>query len=135
MAGKFLEQIMAENDLGMDANNLYREEVYSDRRAGTIRVLTPVTREGLTDMTRKAAFVGEAQILTPVGALPIVFEIEAASVGEAADKFAEGAKAAVARTMEELQRMRREQASGLVIADSLPGGMPGAPGGGKIQLR
>jgi hypothetical protein len=115
-------------DLRMDAANLYREEIISDRGgAGTIRVLTPVTREGFADPSRKIQYVGEAQILTAVGALPIAFEIEAASLGEAADKFADGAKVAVEQAVRELREMRREAASGLVIADQMPGG-------GRIQM-
>jgi len=114
-------------DLRMDAANLYREEIISDRGAGTIRVMTPVTRDGTVDPRRKTVYVGEAQILTPVGALPIAFEIAAESLGEAADRFAAGAEAAVEQTMRDLQQMRREAASGLVIADQMPGG-------GRIQM-
>ncbi|MCK7496143.1 MAG: hypothetical protein MZW92_38305 [Comamonadaceae bacterium] len=68
-------------DLRMDSANLYREEIVSDRGAGTIRVMTPVTRDGAVDPRRKTLYVGEAQILTPVGALPIAFEIAAAVAG------------------------------------------------------
>lgn len=114
-------------DLRMDAANLYREEIISDRGAGTIRVMTPVTRDGTVDPRRKTIYVGEAQILTPVGALPIAFEIPAESLGEAADRFAAGAQVAVEQAVSELQQMRREAASGLVIADQMPGG-------GRIQM-
>ena len=114
-------------DLRMDAANLYREEIVSDRGAGTIRVMTPVTRDGAVDPRRKTLYVGEAQIFTPVGALPIAFEIAAESLGEAADKFAAGAQVAVEQAVNELQQMRREAASGLVIADQMPGG-------GRIQM-
>jgi len=114
-------------DLRMDAANLYREEIVSDRGAGTIRVMTPVTRDGAVDPRRKTLYVGEAQIFTPVGALPIAFEIAAESLGEAADKFAAGAQVAVEQAVSELQQMRREAASGLVIADQMPGG-------GRIQM-
>lgn len=114
-------------DLRMDAANLYREEIVSDRGAGTIRVMTPVTRDGAVDPRRKTLYVGEAQILTPVGALPIAFEIAADSLGEAADKFAAGAQVAVEQAVSELQQMRREAASGLVITDQMPGG-------GRIQM-
>src|SRR5438552_10642039 len=47
----------------MDAENLYREEIFTDRRVGTIRFLTPVTKEGLVDPSRKALYVGETQVL------------------------------------------------------------------------
>src|SRR4029453_5425242 len=63
---------------------LYREDVYTDRRMGTIRVMTPVTGEGNTDLTRAILYVGETQILTSVGALPVVFDIEAKPLSKAA---------------------------------------------------
>lgn len=117
-------------ELKMDADNLYREEIFSDRGNGTLRVLTPVTAAGAPDPARPVQYVGEAQILTPMGALPVAFEIEAATIGEAARKFGAGARVAVEQTLAELQKMRREAASGLVIADQ----MPPAMGGGRIQM-
>ena len=39
----------------MDAANLYREEIFSDRRVGTIRLLTPVTAEGATALVAGTA--------------------------------------------------------------------------------
>ena len=72
------------------------------------------------------------QVMSNVGALPIVFEIEAANVGEAASRFGALAKEAIERTMRELQEMRRQAASSIVIPQ---GGVPNlGGGGGKIQL-
>jgi cobalamin biosynthesis Mg chelatase CobN len=104
----------------MDSSEIYREETYTDRRVGTIRCLTPVTAEGTADATRPVLYVGQAQIMTPMGALPISFDLDAASLGAAIAKFGEAAELAVQQTMRELQDLRREQASGLVI--------PGAAG-------
>ena len=75
-------------ELKMDPANLYREEVFTDRKVGTIRVMTPVKNDGSTDAGRKVIYVGETQLMTPVGALPLAFEIEASSLGDAAAKFA-----------------------------------------------
>ena len=126
-------------DLRMDPASLYREDVYTDRRMGTIRVLTPVRTDGSADLGRSVLYLGEAQILTPVGALPLTFEIEATSLGEAADKFAAGAAVAVERAVSELQEMRREASSPIIIPDRVvppglggPGGARG--GGGRIQF-
>jgi cobalamin biosynthesis Mg chelatase CobN len=104
----------------MDSSQIYREETYTDRRVGTIRCLTPVTAEGTADATRPVLYVGQAQIMTPMGALPISFDLDAATLGAAIAKFGEAAELAVQQTMRELQDLRREQASGLVI--------PGAAG-------
>lgn len=125
-------------ELTMDPASLYREETFTDRRVGVIRVLAPVTKEGLTDPSRKVLYVGEAQLLTPVGALPLTFEIEAGSLGEAAQRFAAAAKVAVERAVLELQEMRREATSPIIIPDRIPpdlGGGLGEPRGpGKIQF-
>jgi len=71
-------------------------------------------------------YVGETQVLTPAGALPIGFEIGAGSLEEAAEKFGPLAKEAIERTVKELQELRRQAASSIVV--------PGAPGAGKIQI-
>jgi hypothetical protein len=125
-------------EIKMDPANLFREDIFTDRRAGTLRVLTPVTRDGSVDDSRPIAYVGEAQLMTPMGAIPLAFQIDAASLGEAAEKFSAGAKVAVERAVRELQELRREQASSIVIPEGMPpglaGGMGGGMGGGKIKL-
>jgi hypothetical protein len=125
-------------ELRMDPANLYREEIFTDRKMGTIRRMTPVRPDGSPDDKRKETYIGEAQMLTPVGALPLVFEIAASSLQEAAEKFAPAAKVALDRAVKELQQMRREAASSLIIPDAgatAALGTPGAvPGGGKIKL-
>ena len=128
---------MAENmpELKMDPANLHREEVFTDRKIGTIRVMTPVGKDSAADAARKVLYIGETQLMTPVGALPLAFEIEAGSLGDAAQKFAEFAAVAVERAVRELQEMRRQQSSSIVIPEVMPGGF-GGPGGlpGKIKL-
>lgn len=122
-------------DLSMDPAELYLEEIFTDRRVGTIRRLTPVDGQGAPDRAQPVTYTGETQVVTPVGTLPIAFEIEAASLGEAAEKFGELAKQAIERTMKELQEMRRQAASSIVVPQGgLPPGIPGMPGGGKIQM-
>jgi hypothetical protein len=127
------EPIAAE--LKMDPASLYREETFTDRRIGTIRVLTPVKVDGLIDASRRTLYLGEAQILTPGGVLPLAFEIEAGSLADAVEKFAPAAKAAVERTVRELQELRREAASSIIVPDRIPpglGGPGGARGGGLV---
>jgi hypothetical protein len=121
------------NEIKVDPKQLYLEEIFTDRRVGTIRRLTPVNKEGARDQARAVLYVGETQVLTPAGALPIAFEIGAGSLEEAADKFGQLAKEAIERTVKELQELRRQAASQIVIPQ---GGMPpmGGAGGGKIQM-
>ena len=89
----------------MDPKSLYREEIITDRKVGTIRVLTPIKSDGSSDASRAITYIGEAQLLTSVGTLPINFEIEAQSLDEAVKKFAEVAKDAVERTVKDLQEL------------------------------
>jgi hypothetical protein len=108
----------------MDSTQLYREETFTDRRVGTIRQLTPVTADGSPDVARPTLFVGQAQVMTPMGAVPINFELEATTLSAAIAKFGEAAEQAVQQTMRELQEIRREQASSLVIPDAAGGALP-----------
>lgn len=118
-------------DPRFDATNLYREEMYTDRRVGAIRVLAPVKSDGTADAARPTLYVGQISVMTPMGTLPISFEIPGTTLAEALDKFAEGARAAMDDTMQELQQMRREAASSIVIPE--PGAVP-APTGGRIRM-
>src|ERR1700676_1934008 len=108
----------------MDSTQIYLEETFTDRKVGTIRRLTPVTADGAADAARAVIFVGQAQIMTPMGAVPISFELDAASLKLAIEKFGVAAEQAVQQTMRELQDIRREQASSLVIPDAAGGGLP-----------
>lgn len=128
----------AQNDLPdvrLDPAAMYREEIFTDRRAGTIRRLTPVTLDGATDSSRPVLFSGQTQLLTPAGVLPLVFEIEAATLAEALQKFPEGVKVALEQAIDEAREMRREAASRIVVPEVGAGAIgPGPAGGGKIKF-
>jgi hypothetical protein len=122
-------------DIQLDANALYREDVFTDRRAGSIRRLTPVTTDGATDASRAVLFSGQTQLLTPAGVLPLGFEIEAATLDEALRKFPDGVKIALEQAIDEAREMRREAASRIVVPDVGGGVGPGpVAGGGKIKF-
>lgn len=126
-------------EVHLDPAALYREEIFTDRRAGTIRRLTPVTVTGATDAKRPVLFSGQTQLLTPAGVLPLVFEIEASTLEEALAKFPEGVNVALEQAIEEAREMRRESASRIVVPDVGAGaGLgpgQGPAGGGKIKFR
>jgi len=124
-------------EAAMDATALYREEIITDRRIGTIRMMVPVKTDGSADTARKTLYSGEAQIMTNMGALPVTFDIEADTLADAVANYGDAARAGIERTMRELQELRRQQSSGLIVpppgaASALTGG--GLPGGGKIQM-
>jgi hypothetical protein len=122
-------------DIEIDAKGLYREELYTDGRAGTVRRLVPVTADGSPDTAREVLFSGQTQLLTPGGVLPLSFPIEATTLEHALQKFPAAVKAALEQAIEEAREYRREAASRIVVPDV--GGGPlggGIPGGGKIKL-
>ncbi|HKT74562.1 MAG TPA: hypothetical protein VJQ47_16860 [Steroidobacteraceae bacterium] len=129
----------AQNELPevkIDPADLYREEIFTDRRAGTIRRLTPIKVDGSTDGARAVLFSGQTQLLTPAGVLPLVFEIEAKTLEEALSKFPAGVKVALEQAIDEAREMRREAASRIVVPEVGGGGIGPAPGagGGKIKF-
>jgi hypothetical protein len=123
-------------EIAMDATSLYREETFTDRRVGTLQVLTPITPAGTADAARPVLYVGQTQVLTPAGALPLSFEIPATTLADAVEKFGDAAKAALARTMRRLEELRREQASSIIVPGSGAAAGPAGPGGlGGGRLR
>ena len=122
-------------NLTMDADGVYREDVFTDRKVGTIRCLTPVKSDGAPDAARPTLYIGEAQIMTPMGALPVSFEIDGTTLAEAIANYADAAKEGIERTVKEIQEMRRQAASSIVLPGQGGGLPPGAlGGGGKIQM-
>ncbi|MDX6771031.1 MAG: hypothetical protein SF051_15985 [Elusimicrobiota bacterium] len=119
----------------MDAQDLWREEVFTDRKVGTIRRLTPVKADGAVDPSRKSVFVGEAQLMTPAGALPLSFEIPGDTLEAAVAGYGPAVQLAFTETMEELKELRRKAQTSIVTPSS-PGGLGGAglfgPGGGAL---
>lgn len=120
-------------DMRMDAADLYREEIFTDRQVGTVRRLIPVKVDGTPDDKRPVSYIGQTQMLTPLGALPLSFEINATSLEEAIRLFGDAAQQAAERTIDELREMRREAASSIVLPEAGMG-RGGIPGGGKIQF-
>lgn len=122
---------MAENiqepEIAMDGESLFKEEVFTDRKVGTIQRLTRVDANGDPVAGGEVLFVGQTQLMTRAGALPLSFEIDASDLTEAAGKFAEGANQAMEDTVKRLEEMRREQASSIIVP-----GADGAAGPGGL---
>ncbi|MDH3520173.1 MAG: hypothetical protein OEM49_06900 [Myxococcales bacterium] len=118
-------------DLRVDTSKLYREEVYTDLRVATLRLLVPVRPDGTRDETRKPLFSGQTHLMSQAGPVPVECAIEAETLEEAAAQFPEAIKEAVERLVEEAKELRRREASRIVVPG---GGMPGGgiPGGGIL---
>lgn len=123
-----------EMEIKMDAESLYHEEVFTDRRVGTIQRLTPVDADGNPTAGGEVIFVGQTQLMTRGGPLPLNFEIPAATLAAAAENFGDGANKAMEDTFRKLEEMQREQASSIIVPDGTPGAGGMGGGGGKFQM-
>ncbi len=117
-----------EIEITMDGAILFKEETFTDRRVGSIQRLTQVDDEGHPVDGGETIFIGQTQLMTRAGPLPLSFELEASNLAEAAKKFAVGANQAMEDTVKKLEDMRREQASSIIV----PGAE--APSGGQFKL-
>jgi len=126
----------------MDTTQLVREEVYTDQRVGSVRVLIPVQADGQPDADRSTSYFGQTQVMTQAGPLPLSFELPGTSLNEAIEGFPAAAEKAIEEAVEEIKRLQRDQASSIMVPGQGGGGMGdltggnsgGMPGGG-IKLR
>jgi hypothetical protein len=113
----------------MDAAALYQEEMFTDRKIGAIRRLTPVKSDGSVDDSRPVLFLGQAEIMTNMGPVPINFEIEGKTLAEAVAGFGAAAAVGIERTVPStptpLAPFQRMPASKWCIAG--PQALKGAP--------
>src|SRR5262245_32157248 len=121
-------------DPAMSADALYREDVYTDQRVGTIRRMAPVKSDGSDDPSRPLIFVGQATVMTPMGSLPLSFELPAKTLAEAVAQFGPAAQQAIEDAARELQELRRQAASSIVIPEGGAASLKGMGGKGGIQM-
>jgi hypothetical protein len=125
-------------EITVDTANLHREEVFTDLQAASVRRLTPVKADGSDDRGRDVIYIGETNLMTQMGPLPVQFPIEAKSLDDAFSQFAEGVKGAIERLNERAKEMAREESSRIVVPGTAPPGLGGAgapggrPGAGKF---
>lgn len=110
--------------LKVDRTNLYREETLTDLKVATLKQLIPIHVDGSRDLGRKVQFLGETQIMTQMGPLPVQTQIEAATLEEAMDRFPEAIRLAVDEMLNEAREMQRRELSRIVV--------PGAETASKI---
>jgi hypothetical protein len=118
----------------MSADSLYREDVFTDQRVGTVRRMTPVKSDGSDDPSRPLVFVGQATVMTPMGSLPLSFELPASTLAEAVSQFGPAAQHAIEDAARELQELRRQASSSIVIPEAGAASLKGMGGKGGIQI-
>jgi hypothetical protein len=121
-------------DAQMSADSLYREDVFTDQRVGTVRRMTPVKSDGSDDPSRPLIFVGQATVMTPMGSLPLSFELNAKTLAEAISQFGVAAQQAIEEAAREIQELRRQAASSIVIPEAGSAALKGMGGKGGIQI-
>lgn len=114
----------------VDTNNLYREESFTDLKVASIRRLTPVKTDGSPDNSREPIFMGQTQVMSSMGPLPVQCKMEAKTLEEAMQKFPEALEQAVQQMVEEAKEMRRQESSRIVVPTAQSGGGMMPPGGG-----
>ena len=103
-------------DIKINADNLYREEAFTDLTFATIRRLTPVKIDGSIDESREAIFTGMTQLMSPNGPIPVQCLIEGAkNLSEAAAKLPEAIEKSVQAMIAEAEEMRRQEASKIIV--------------------
>jgi hypothetical protein len=118
----------------MSADSLYREDTFTDQRVGTVRRMTPVKSDGSDDPSRPLVFVGQATVMTPMGSLPLSFELPARTLAEAVSQFGPAAQNAIEDAARELQELRRQASSSIVIPEAGAASLKGMGGKGGIQI-
>ena len=117
-------QVQPLSEIKLDDTNLYREEVITDLRVGSLKQLTPITKDGERDLARPMVFVGETQLMSQVGPLPVQARIEAENLQAAIDRFPAAIQTAVEAMIEEVKELQRKEMSRIVV--------PGADATSKI---
>ena len=118
----------------MSVDSLYREDIFTDQRVGTVRRMTPVRSDGSDDPARAVIFIGQATVMTPMGSLPLSFELPAKTLAEAVAQFGPAAQQAVEEAARELQELRRQASSSIVIPEAGAASLKGMGGKGGLQL-
>ena len=96
-------------DFSIDRSNLYQEEIFTDLKVGSIRRMTPVKPDGTPDKTRRILFLGQTQVMTPSGPVPIQNVIKVKDLQQAFKQFPEVMKDAMEQMVEELKKLQEQQ--------------------------
>jgi len=105
-------------ELSVDANNLYREESYTDLKVASLKRLVPITATGEPDPAREPRWIAQTQLMSQVGPVPVSCLIDAKTLQEAIAKFPDAVGRAVEEMIEEARELQRSEASRIVVPDA-----------------
>ena len=96
-------------DFTIDQSNLYREESITDLKVASIRKMVPIKADGTEDTSRSPVFIGNSQLMTPEGPLPIQAKLTATTLEDAMKEFPQAMKKSLDETIEHFRQMQQEQ--------------------------
>jgi hypothetical protein len=96
-------------DFTVNKSGLYREVMFTDLRAASIRKLVPVLADGTDDKSRSVIFIGATQLMTPDGPLPIQTKLAATTLEQALDEFPNAMQKSLEEVVDEIRKMQQEQ--------------------------
>ncbi len=126
------------NQIQVDENNLYREELITDLKVASIRKLVPIRSDGSPDDQRSVIFSAQTHVMSQMGALPVNCPLEAKTLADAIREFPSAVKKGVERMIEEAREFQRQEAGRIVVPRgggmAGGGGMGGMPGKGPGSI-
>jgi hypothetical protein len=96
-------------DFTVDRANLYREETITDLKVASIRRLVPIKPDGTDDHGRTEIFMGQSQVMTPDGPLPLQARLPANNLSEAYEGFHGAMQQALSEMIQQLEEMYRQE--------------------------
>ncbi|MBW2713371.1 MAG: cytoplasmic protein, partial [Deltaproteobacteria bacterium] len=84
-------------------------------KVASIKQLTPIKVDGERDESRPIMFIGQTQLMSQMGPVPVQCDIEAENLEEALGKFPAAVQVAVEKMIEEAREMQRQEAHKIVI--------------------
>ena len=93
----------------VDTNHLYREETFTDLKVASIKVLTPINLDGSEDQSRTPVYVGNTQLMSPEGPVPLQSSFEANNLEEALTVFPDAMRQALTEMVEKIKEMQQQQ--------------------------
>lgn len=111
-------ETMQRPEFKVEKENLYQEEYFTDMKLATIRRLTPVNQDGTVDQTRSIVFVGQANLMSEAGPIPISTMISAQDLPEAIQNYPQAMNQAMEKIQEEIRKYQQENQSSIASAES-----------------
>ena len=95
----------------VDANNLYREETYTDLKVASFRQLLPVKVDGSPDTSREPIIMGMTHVTSQAGPVPVQCHCEAKTLEDAIKEFPEAAKRSLEKMVAEARELQQQRAA------------------------